>query len=256
MLFEKVHGFYVLDQTKVLQICYKVMEMKNIVVIGASKGIGRSLTEILLEQGHQVYATYCKNVPEFQHPNLHWQSFDATESQTLDLPEILHGLVYCPGNIALKPFNRFSTTDFAADYNLQVLGAIQSIQHAMAALKKSGAASLVLFSTVAVQQGLPFHSLVSASKGAIEGLTRALAAELAPQIRVNAIAPSLTNTPLAENLLNSDAKKEANAARHPLKRVGEPKDIAAMAAFLLSEQASWISGQILHVDGGISSLRV
>ena len=114
----------------------------------------------------------------------------------------------------------------------------------------------MLFSTVAVQQGLPFHSLVSASKGAIEGLTRALAAEFAPKIRVNAIAPSLTDTPLAENLLNSDAKREANAARHPLKRVGEATDIAHMAAFLLSDNASWISGQVLHVDGGISSLRV
>jgi NAD(P)-dependent dehydrogenase (short-subunit alcohol dehydrogenase family) len=130
------------------------------------------------------------------------------------------------------------------------------LQQALGALKKSGNAAVILFSTVAVQQGLPFHSLVSASKGALEGLTRALAAELAPNIRVNAIAPSLTNTPLAENLLNSDAKKEANAARHPLKRVGEPQDIAAMAAFLLSEQATWISGQIMHVDGGISALRI
>lgn len=146
--------------------------------------------------------------------------------------------------------------DFQTDYQLQVLGAIQSIQSALPALKKSKQASVVLFSTVAVQQGLPFHSLVSASKGAIEGLTRALAAEFAPKIRVNAIAPSLTDTPLAENLLNSDAKREANAARHPLKRVGEATDIAHMAAFLLSDNASWISGQVLHVDGGISSLRV
>jgi NAD(P)-dependent dehydrogenase (short-subunit alcohol dehydrogenase family) len=165
-------------------------------------------------------------------------------------------LVYCPGTIALKPFNRFSPTDFQTDYQLQVLGAIQSIQTALPALKKSEQAAIVLFSTVAVQQGLPFHSLVSASKGAIEGLTRSLAAELAPKIRVNAIAPSLTNTPLAENLLNSDAKREANAARHPLKRIGEASDIAHMAAFLLSDNASWVSGQILHVDGGISSLRV
>ena len=171
-------------------------------------------------------------------------------------PEQLDGLVYCPGNISLKPFNRFSSADFQQDFQLQVLGAISCIQNALPALKKSANASVVLFSTVAVQQGLPFHSLVSTSKGAIEGLTRALAAELAPSVRVNAIAPSLTNTPLAENLLNSDAKREANAARHPLKRVGEAKDIAAMAAFLHSEQASWISGQIMHVDGGISALRV
>jgi NAD(P)-dependent dehydrogenase (short-subunit alcohol dehydrogenase family) len=169
---------------------------------------------------------------------------------------VVHGLVYCPGNIALKPFNRFSGADFSSDYELQVLGAVTCLQQALGALKKSGNAAVILFSTVAVQQGLPFHSLVSASKGALEGLTRALAAELAPNIRVNAIAPSLTNTPLAENLLNSDAKKEANAARHPLKRVGEPQDIAAMAAFLLSEQATWISGQIMHVDGGISALRI
>ncbi|MFM6947074.1 MAG: SDR family NAD(P)-dependent oxidoreductase [Flavobacteriales bacterium] len=232
------------------------METKKIAVIGASKGIGLSLTQLLIEQGHEVYATYSQTIPVFQHPNLHWQQFDVTANQALTIPELLDGFVYCPGNIALKPFNRFSDSDFKTDYQLQVLGAISSLQTALPALKKSGNASVVLFSTVAVQQGLPFHSLVSTSKGAIEGLTRALAAELAPVIRVNAVAPSLTNTPLAENLLNSDAKREANAARHPLKRVGEAKDIAAMAAFLLSDQASWISGQIMHVDGGISALRV
>ena len=232
------------------------METKKIAVIGASKGIGLCLTQLLLEQGHEVYATYSKTNPDFHHPNLHWQQLDVLAQSTYVSPEQLDGLVYCPGTIALKPFNRFSSTDFQQDFQLQVLGAISCIQSALPALKKSGNASIILFSTVAVQQGLPFHSLVSTSKGAIEGLTRALAAELAPIVRVNAIAPSLTDTPLAENLLNSDAKREANAARHPLKRVGEAKDIAAMAAFLLSEQASWISGQIMHVDGGISALRV
>ena len=232
------------------------METKKIAIIGASKGIGLALAQQLAELGHEVYATYAKTAPSLQHQNITWQQLDVLNPTPLYLPEVLDGLVYCPGTIALKPFNRFSPTDFQTDYQLQVLGAIQSIQTALPALKKSEQAAIVLFSTVAVQQGLPFHSLVSASKGAIEGLTRALAAELAPKIRVNAIAPSLTNTPLAENLLNSDAKREANAARHPLKRVGEAADIAHMAAFLLSDQASWISGQILHVDGGISSLRV
>lgn len=232
------------------------METKKIAIIGASKGIGLALAQQLAELGHKVYATYAKTAPSLEHYNITWQRFDVLAPTPLELPDILDGLVYCPGTIALKPFNRFSATDFQADYQLQVLGAIQCIQTALPALKKSEQAAIVLFSTVAVQQGLPFHSLVSASKGAIEGLTRALAAELAPKIRVNAIAPSLTNTPLAENLLNSDAKREANAARHPLKRVGEAADIAHMAAFLLSDQASWISGQILHVDGGISSLRV
>ena len=232
------------------------MDTKKIAVIGASKGIGLALAQQLAELGHQVYATYANTAPSLQYQNITWQHLDVLDPTPLDLPEILDGLVYCPGTISLKPFNRFSPADFQTDYQLQVLGAIQCIQTALPALKKSEQAAIVLFSTVAVQQGLPFHSLVSASKGAIEGLTRALAAELAPKIRVNAIAPSLTNTPLAENLLNSDAKREANAARHPLKRIGEAADIANMAAFLLSDHASWVSGQILHVDGGISSLRV
>ena len=122
-------------------------------------------------------------------------------------------------------------------------------------LKKSGNASIVLFSTVAVQSGLPFHTQVAASKGALEGLTKALAAELAPTIRVNCIAPSLTDTPLAASLLNTEQKKEAIALRHPLKRIGTAGDIANMASFLLSPKASWITGQILHVDGGMSSLK-
>ena len=232
------------------------MERKNIVIIGASKGIGLALAQQLAAEGHHVFATYSNTPPSIQHAHIHWHQLDVLPPTPLDLPEILDGLVYCPGTISLKPFNRFGMADFQTDYQLQVLGAIQSIQSTLPALKKSKQASVVLFSTVAVQQGLPFHSLVSASKGAIEGLTRALAAEFAPKIRVNAIAPSLTDTPLAENLLNSDAKREANAARHPLKRVGEATDIAQMAAFLLSDNASWISGQVLHVDGGISSLRV
>lgn len=232
------------------------METKNIAVIGASKGIGLALIQKLAAQGQHVLATYAQTQPTFEHPNVKWQQVNVLNNDELLFPDSLDGLVYCPGTISLKPFNRFSVQDFQSDYQLQVLGAIQTIQAALPALKKSKQASVVLFSTVAVQQGLPFHSLVSASKGAIEGLTRALAAEFAPKIRVNAIAPSLTNTPLAENLLNSDAKREANAARHPLKRVGEPTDLANMAAFLLSDEASWMSGQVVHVDGGISSLRV
>ena len=232
------------------------METKKIAIIGASKGIGLALAQQLASDGHQVYATFGQTTPPLAHPQISWQPYNALQHNSLELPEVLDGLVYCPGNILLKPFNRLSIEDFQMDYQLQVLGAIQVIQSALPSLKKSQLASVVLFSTVAVQQGLPFHSLVSASKGALEGLTRALAAEFAPKIRVNAIAPSLTNTPLAENLLNSDAKKEANAARHPLKRVGEPADIAHMASFLVSDKASWMSGQVIHVDGGISSLRV
>lgn len=172
------------------------------------------------------------------------------------LPNQLHALVYCPGAIALKPFNRIRPEDFMEDYKLQVLGAVRCIQAALPALKASGNASVVLFSTVAVQTGFPFHSLVSSSKGALEGLTKALAAELAPSIRVNCIAPGLTNTPLAKSLLNTPEKVDANAARHPLKRVGQPEDLAAMAGYLINDESSWITGQILHVDGGMSALRV
>jgi NAD(P)-dependent dehydrogenase (short-subunit alcohol dehydrogenase family) len=232
------------------------METKKFAIIGASKGIGLALAKQLTKEGHEVLATFANTTPSYEHPNLTWVSYQVMEPTPIAFPDVLDGFVYCPGNIALKPFNRFGASDFLSDYQLQVGGAIQTLQAALPSLKKSEQAAVLFFSTVAVQQGLPFHSLVSSSKGALEGLTRALAAELAPKIRVNAIAPSLTNTPLAENLLNSDAKKEANASRHPLKRVGEPEDIARMAAFLLSSNASWISGQIMHVDGGISSLRV
>jgi NAD(P)-dependent dehydrogenase (short-subunit alcohol dehydrogenase family) len=141
------------------------------------------------------------------------------------------------------------------DYHLQVLGAIKVIQNILPKLKSAENASIVLFSTVAVQLGFNFHTQVSTSKGALEGLTRALAAELAPVVRVNAIAPSLTDTPLAHKLLNNEEKKEVNGQRHPLKRIGHPKDIAEMAAFLLAEKSSWMTGQIIHVDGGISSIK-
>ena len=164
--------------------------------------------------------------------------------------------MYCPGAISLRPFNRIASEDFLKDYNLQVVGAVKVIQAALLKLKESKNGSIVLFSTVAVQLGLNFHSLVASSKGAIEGLTKALAAELAPTIRVNCIAPSLTNTPLAASLLNSDQKIDANAQRHPLKRVGTPLDIANAVEFLLTDKSSWVTGQILSIDGGMSTIKL
>jgi NAD(P)-dependent dehydrogenase (short-subunit alcohol dehydrogenase family) len=171
-------------------------------------------------------------------------------------PDILDGLVYCPGAVNLKPFARIKPEDFISDYQLQLIGAVKVIQACLPKLKNASNPSIVLFSTVAVQTGFNFHSLVASSKGAVEGLTKALAAEFAPKIRVNCIAPSITDTPLAGALLNSVEKKEANAQRHPLKKIGKPEDLANLAEFLLSEKSGWITGQIIHSDGGMSSLKV
>lgn len=160
------------------------------------------------------------------------------------------------GKHPIETLSRIRAEEFVQDYQLQVVGAVKVIQASLGKLKLGEHPSILLFSTVAVHLGLNYHSLVASSKAAVEGLTRSLAAELAPAIRVNAIAPSLTNTPLAAALLNSEQKIEANAQRHPLKRVGEAQDIASMAAFLLSPQASWITGQVFPVDGGMSSVRI
>jgi NAD(P)-dependent dehydrogenase (short-subunit alcohol dehydrogenase family) len=231
--------------------------MANYIIIGASSGIGKQLSTQLIDSGHQVYATYFKNKLTSEDENLHYHYLNVMDEELdLDfLPESISGLIYCPGSINLKPFHRIKPSDFTDDYQLQVIGAVKTIQAALPRLKKAENSSIVLFSTVAVQTGLAFHSQVSASKGALEGLTKALAAELAPTVRVNCIAPSLTDTPLAATLLNSDQKKEANAQRHPLKRIGTSKDIAGIAEYLISEKAGWITGQIIHVDGGFSTLK-
>lgn len=231
--------------------------MQHYLIIGASSGIGKEVANQLAESGKQVIATFNENNLTAENPNIHFHQLNVLEDFiSLDfLPDELAGFAYCPGSITLRPFERIKPEDFESDYKLQVIGAIKLLQAVLPRLKKSANASIVLFSTVAVQTGFPFHAQVAASKGALEGLTRALAAEYAPAIRVNCIAPSLTGTPLTASLLNTEQKKEANALRHPLKRIGNTKDIANMAVFLLSEKASWISGQILHVDGGMSSLK-
>ncbi|MGZ5189966.1 MAG: SDR family NAD(P)-dependent oxidoreductase [Flavisolibacter sp.] len=227
-------------------------------IIGGSGGIGQQIAMQLSQSGNQVIATYNKNKPAVEKPDIRFNHLNVLE-ETLSidfLPDELAGLVYCPGSINLRPFERIKPADFETDYKLQVIGAIKVIQLVLPRLKKSEHSSIVLFSTVAVQTGLPFHTQVSASKGAVEGITKALAAEYAPKIRVNCIAPSLTDTPLAASLLNNEQKREANAIRHPLKRIGTTEDIANMAAFLLSQNGSWITGQILHVDGGMSTLKI
>lgn len=232
--------------------------MLTYVIIGASSGIGKQLALQLHRSGCNVVGTYFKTTAQQLPQEIVMHPLNVLE-ETPDfsfVPEKVDGLVYCPGSISLKPFERISPTDFINDYSLQVLGAVKVIQAILPKLKRADQASVVLFSTVAVQLGLNFHTLVASSKGAIEGLTRSLAAEFSPKIRVNCIAPSLTDTPLSAALLSSDEKKEANAQRHPLKKIGSSADIANMAEFLLSERAAWITGQIFHVDGGMGSLKV
>lgn len=230
--------------------------MKNILIIGHSSGIGQALTEILAGQ-HRVYGTYYKQTSGFNHANTssHYLNVLDDNPDFSFLPDTLDGLIYCPGAINLKPFARAKADDFLDDYKLQVLGAVKCIQACLPKLKSGNNPSIVLFSTVAVQIGFNFHSIVSSSKGALEGLTKALAAELSPTIRVNCIAPSITNTSLANALLNTPEKIDANAQRHPLKKIGTANDIAQMAAFLLTDQSQWITGQIFPVDGGISTIK-
>ena len=234
------------------------MDTKNYLIIGGSSGIGLELANMLSERQHMVYIG-SRNAPGLAKlSNVHHISYDASiEDSNLDgLPDSLDGLVYCPGSINLLPLQRLKTEDFMADFNINLLGAVRAIKAVLKRLRKSSSgASIVLFSTVAVQTGMPFHASVASAKGAVEGLTRSLAAELAPRIRVNAIAPSLTDTPLGKDLLSTDAKREAAADRHPLKRIGTPQEIAQMTAFLLSNESAWISGQIIAVDGGLGSLR-
>ena len=230
--------------------------MKNILLIGGSYGIGLAIAkELQFENKVFIASRTNENIADLHVTHI---PFDAT-TDTLDttkLPEVIDGLVYCPGSINLRPFKGLKPESFESDLQINFISLVKVIQTVLPNLTASNQSSIVMFSTVAVKMGMPFHTSVSASKGAIEGFAKALAAEYAPKIRVNVIAPSLTDTPLANKFLNSEEKKEKSAARNPMKKVGTSEDIAQMASFLLGEKSSWISGQIFHVDGGMSTLLV
>lgn len=231
----------------------------NYLIVGASSGIGLAITQQLLQQGHTVYAV-ARNKRELpDNENLIFTEGDVSQKDFVlqGLPAELHGVAYCPGSINLKPFNRFTDDDFLTEYNLNFLGAVRILRQSISALKAANGASVVLFSTVAAQTGMPFHASIASAKAAVDGLARSLAAEYAAaNIRFNSIAPSLTDTPLAEKLLSTPEKREASAKRHPLNKFGSADDIANAAVYLLSSQSAWVTGQTLGIDGGLAKLRL
>ncbi len=227
---------------------------KNILLVGGSHGIGFEIAKRLHEE-NTVYVASRTN-EELGNLDVNYINFDVT-TDSLDasqIPDEIHGFVYCPGSINLKPFKMLSTETFKEDMELNFFSMVSVLKNVIGKMVEGS--SMVFFSTVAVQTGMPFHSSVAAAKGAIEGFTKSMAAEYAPKIRVNCIAPSLVDTPLAGRLLSNDKKREMMAERHPLKRFGKAEDIANLATYLLGPESSWITGQIIGVDGGMSTLNI
>jgi NAD(P)-dependent dehydrogenase (short-subunit alcohol dehydrogenase family) len=228
--------------------------MSRLIVIGGSKGIGNAIITSLLSSYDNI-TNISRTAPERKHNNLTHYSCDVLKDELPDI-ESADGLVYCPGSINLKPINRLSIDDFKKDFDINVLGAVKVIQKYLPALKKGTKPSIVLFSTVATKLGMPFHASVAASKSAVEGLTKSLGAELAPTIRVNAIAPTVTNTELASKLLRNERMVDNMNERHPLKKYLQPQEVADMAEFLLSEKAASLSGQVFEMDCGIVNFKL
>jgi 3-oxoacyl-[acyl-carrier protein] reductase len=228
--------------------------MKHYVIVGASSGIGFELAK-KLSISSNVTALSRSEKELNTLSNTTYYSLDISEENptfpVLDKP--IDGLIYCPGTINLKPFRSLRAEDYLNEWNINFLGAVKTIKHFLPQLQQAENSSIVLFSTVAVQNGMAFHASIAAAKGAVEGLTRSLAAEFAPKVRVNAVAPSLTNTPLADKLINAEAKLKSAEDRHPLKKIGQPNDIANAVLYLLD--ANWVTGQIISIDGGMSALR-
>ncbi|WP_338647837.1 SDR family oxidoreductase [Flavobacterium sp. KS-LB2] len=227
--------------------------MKNIVIIGGSKGIGSAILLQQLEK-NMVY-NISRNAPDITHPNLKHFSVDVLQDSLPDI-ETVDTLIYCPGSINLKPIGSLSIDDFRNDFEINVIGAVKAIQKYLPVLKKGTNPSIVLFSTVAAKLGMPFHASIATAKAGIEGLVKSLGAELASVVRINAIAPTITETSLSAGILRNDRMKENMVERHPMKGYLKPEEVANMANFLISENAKSISGQIFEMDYGIVTFKI
>ena len=232
----------------------------NFVIAGGSKGIGLELVRLLSTTADRidVYSREMDELVEDDKVKHHQCDFTEDDIVLDDLPDEVHGVAYCPGSINLRSFRGLKVDDFRQDFEINVVGAVKFLQGCLTALKKGAGdnpSSVVMFSTVAVAQGLSMHSSIASAKGAIEGLTRTLASELAPKVRVNCIAPALTETSLAAKFFENEDNRKAMAAKYALGRTGKPIDLAAMAEFLLLPSSSWMTGQVIGVDGGMSTLR-
>jgi len=227
--------------------------MKNIVIIGGSKGIGNEILKQAIEN-NKVF-NISRNLPEVSHPNLTNYQLDVLSAE---LPEIenIDVLIYCPGSINLKPIMSLSLDDFRTDFEINVIGAVKAIQKYLPTLKKGSNPSILLFSTVAAKLGMPFHASIATAKSGVEGLVKSLGAELASAVRINAIAPTITETSLSANILRNDRMKENMIERHPMKGYLAPEEVAGMAQFLMSDSAKSISGQVFEMDYGIVSFKI
>ncbi len=229
--------------------------MKKTLIIGGSSGIGKAISLNILKSNQQVFNTYCNSSIDYKHENLKSFHLDINQEEfDLDIPDYVDTFIYCPGTINLKPFTSLKEADFINEFNINVLGFVRVFKKVLKKLRKSEQASVLGFSSICAKNGFNYHSSIATSKSALEGLFISLSKEYAPKIRFNMIAPSLIDTPLSAQFINTEKKVEQIASSHPLQRIGKPDDIAKLACFLTSEKASWITGQVISVDGGKSNL--